>query len=82
MKRIRLQTKDGNVVYGKPYPDNCEYNPRKYILNNKLYSMQDINEIMTAINDNGLGILDVISWEIERVDGVPKEDNVWAKILK
>lgn len=73
MKRIRLQTKDGNIVYGNPYPDNCEYNPRKYRLNNKLYSMQDINEIMKAIADKGLGILDVISWEVECVEEELKE---------
>lgn len=80
MKRIRLKTKDGRVFYGDPYVENYDINARKYILNNKSYYKQDLDECMKALNKNGLGLLDVVDYAVESVEGKTQESELWKNI--
>lgn len=62
MQKVRLQTKDGRELYGDPYVSTGE--SRNYTLNNKKYSMQELNECMKAVNKHGLGLLDISKYDI------------------
>lgn len=67
MKRAVLKIKDGTIFYGDPYESNYDYNAPKYRFKDKSYFMQDLDELMKAINKNGLGLLDVIDFKVECV---------------
>ena len=68
MKRAVLKTKDGVIFYGDPYEENYDYNALKYTLNNISYFMQDIDELMKAINKHELGLLDVVDYRVESIE--------------
>ncbi len=68
MRRAILQTKDGKTYYGDPYMIKDDINSTRYLLNMKVYYLQDIKEVMSAAIKNHIALMDLDNWEIEDVE--------------
>lgn len=68
MRRVILQTKDGSTYYGEPYRIKDDINSKRYLLNKKVYYLQDIREVMSTAVKNHIALLDLANWEIEDVN--------------